>query len=97
MNVLTATVEITCDEDATLIERYALMLRESRALAATTALSELIDVCEKTVIEKGREVNRATLEELVQQRLYDAEKKGVCGGAGVASRKRIVGRGSVRC
>lgn len=77
MNPMTATVEITCPEDAALIERYALMLRESRALAATTPLAELIDVCEMSVIEKGREVNRATLEDLVQQRLRDVEKKGV--------------------
>jgi hypothetical protein len=97
VNPMTTTIEITCPEDAALIERYALMLRESRALAATTPLSELIDVCEMSVIEKGREVNRATLEELVQQRLRDVEKKGSCVAVAAGKRKRIVVRGSERC
>ena len=96
MAPLTTTVEITCAEDATLVERYALMLREARALAATTPLAELIDACELSVLEQGREVNRATLQELVQRRLADAEKKGACGGAVVGRPRRTAGRGGAR-
>jgi len=97
MAPLTTTVEISCAEDAALVERYALMLRETRALAATAPLAELIDACELSVLEKGREVNRATLEDLVQRRLADAEKKGDCGGAAVGRPKRTAGGGGARC
>jgi hypothetical protein len=96
MKPLTTTVEIVCPDDATLIERYALMLREVRALAGAASLESLIDTCELAVLEQGREVNRATLEHLVQTRLADAEKKGTCVAAPAVGPRRIAVRANGR-
>ena len=96
MKSLTTTVEIDCPDDAVLIERYALMLREVRALAGAASLESLIDTCELAVLEQGREVSRVTLEHLIQTRLADAEKKGACVDAGAARPRRTAVRASVR-
>ena len=93
MSQLTATVEISHPSDVALIERYAMMLGEMRALAEGTSMDKLIDVCELSIIEKGREVSRSSLEQIVQERIAAAEKKGACVCAGVVGRKRVVGRG----
>ena len=77
MSQLTATVEIGHPSEVALLERYALMLREVRALAEATSMDQLIDVCEMSIIEKGREVSRSSLEEMVQERIDAVEKKGV--------------------
>ena len=96
MSPLTATVEIGHPSDVALLERYALMLRETRALAEGTPMDELIDVCESSIIEKGREVSRSSLEQIVQERIGAAEKKGACVDAVAVRRKRAVGRGAGR-
>ena len=93
MSQLTATVEIGHPSEVALLERYALMLREVRALAEATSMDQLIDVCEMSIIEKGREVSRSSLEEMVQERIDAVEKKRSCDGADVACRKRVVVRG----
>ena len=90
---LTATVEIGHPSDVALIERYALMLRKMHAWAEGTLMDKLIDVCESSMIEKGREVSRSSLEEIVQSRIEAVEKKGSFVGAVAVGRKRVVVRG----
>lgn len=81
MSKLIATIEIGHPSDVQLLEQYALVLREMRALAGEVPLERLLSACETQMVNQGRDANRAALEQVVQERLDDAEKKGRRGAA----------------
>ena len=69
------TLEIEA-EDEELIRGYADFVGEMKDLALTSPDGSVLDACEEAVITKGREHQRRLLQQAVQARLGDAEKKG---------------------
>jgi hypothetical protein len=75
MSRTTITLEIdACFES--LLRDYAAFLDEMKDLAATAPDGAVLDTCEKAVVQQGREHQRRVLQEAVQSRVQDAEKKG---------------------
>jgi len=75
MSRKTITVEIDSDL-APLVLDYAAFLGEMKDLAKTTPDGTVLAVCEQAVVQRGREHQRRALEQAVQARADDAEKKG---------------------
>jgi uncharacterized protein (DUF1778 family) len=69
------TLEID-DDDEDLIRSYAGFVGEMKDLAATAPEGSVLDVCEDTIIERGREHQRRLLQRAAQARGDAAEKKG---------------------
>jgi len=59
-----------------LIRNYHALVMELNDLALTAPDAAVIDQLEDLAIQRGRETLRASLEQAVQKRLDDAEKKG---------------------
>jgi hypothetical protein len=59
-----------------LIREYAAFLDEMKYLAATAPDGAVLATCEEAVVERGREQQRRVLQQAVQARVDDAEKKG---------------------
>lgn len=59
-----------------LLRDYAAFLDEMKHLAKTAPDGTVLAACEQAVVERGREHQRRALEQAVQARIDDAEKKG---------------------
>jgi hypothetical protein len=73
------------------VRRALALFEEMEQLALTAPDGEVLDQCEQAVIEKGRQLQAATLAEAVGRRVEAAEKKGrrsAC--AAVAARRKTV-------
>jgi hypothetical protein len=75
MSRKTLTVEIDSDLAPLLLD-YASYLEEMKRLAKTAPDGTVLTTCERAVVEQGREHQRRALEQAVQARVDDAEKKG---------------------
>ena len=69
------TLEIDSDL-APLLRDYATFLDEMKHLARTAPDGTVLATCEQAVVEGGREHQRRVLQQAVQARVDDAEKKG---------------------
>ena len=69
------TLEIDSDLEP-LLRDYASFLDEMKHLAKTAPDGTVLAACEQAVVERGREQQRRVLEQAVQARVDDAEKKG---------------------
>ena len=69
------TLEIDSDLEP-LLRDYASFLDEMKHLARTAPDGTVLAACEQAVVERGREHQRRILEQAVQARVEDAEKKG---------------------
>ena len=69
------TLEIDSDLEP-LLRDYASFLDERKHLARTAPDGTVLAACEQAVVERGRERQRRVLEQAVQARVADAEKKG---------------------
>jgi hypothetical protein len=75
MSRKTITLEIDSDLAPLLLD-YATYLDEMTHLAKTAPDGTVLSACEQAVVERGREHQRRILEQAVQARIDDAEKKG---------------------
>jgi hypothetical protein len=69
------SIEIDSDLE-TLLRDYATFLDEMKHLGKTAPHGKVFDACEQAVVERGREHQRRILEQAVQARVDDAEKRG---------------------
>ena len=75
------------------MRRALAMFEEMEQLALTAPDGQVFDLCEQAVIDKGRNLQAATLGEAVARRIEAAEKKGRrSASANVANAKRTEGR-----
>jgi hypothetical protein len=74
MSRTTITLEID-PTDESLLRDYAAFLGEMRHLAKTAPHGAVLAVCEQAVVERGREHQRRVLQQAVQARVDDGEKK----------------------
>lgn len=89
----TITLEIESDAQEALVRSYHALLLEMSELSLKAPAGRVIDELENVAVEKGRDVLRATLEQAVQERIDDAEKKGLpCGTVHAARSARIAAR-----
>ena len=72
----TILLEVDCPAQEQLIRNYHALIMELNDLALTAPDATVIDQLEEHAIQRGRETLRASLEQAVQQRIDDAEKKG---------------------
>lgn len=85
MSRKTITVEIDSDLAPLLLD-YAAYLDEMKRLAKTASDGTVMAACEQAVVEQGREHQRRALQQAVQARIDDAEKKGRRSGVAPAER-----------
>jgi hypothetical protein len=71
----TVSLEIDTQHES-LARDYAAYLDEIQALAATASEGSVLSTCEEAVGKRGRDQLRRGLEQVVQARIDDAEKKG---------------------
>ena len=73
------STKVTLEFDARFeksVRRALAMFEEMEQLALTAPDGQVFDACEQAVIEKGRNLQAATLGEAVARRVEAAEKKG---------------------
>jgi hypothetical protein len=75
MSRTTITIEIDPTHEA-LLREYAAYLDEMKHLAASAPHGAVLAVCEQAVVERGRDHQRRVLQQAVQARVDNAEKKG---------------------
>jgi hypothetical protein len=75
MSRKTITLEIDADLAPLLLD-YASYLDEMKDLAKRAPPGTVLSACEQAVVEQGREHQRRILEQAVQARIDDGEKKG---------------------
>jgi len=75
MSAITVMLEVNSPEQAELIRHYHGLLLELEQLALSAPVGQVLDVCEAAVLKGGQEVNRQTLQQVVQQRIDALEKK----------------------
>lgn len=91
----TITLEIDDPAQEQLIRNYHALVMELNDLALTAPDAAVIDQLEERAIQRGRETLRASLEQAVQKRLDEAEKKGRrSASASVATSGKTVARAS---
>jgi hypothetical protein len=90
---MSTKVTIECDARFENGMRRALaMFEEMEQLALTAPKGQVFDLCEQAVIEKGRNLQAATLGEAVARRVEAAEKKGRRSDAApVVAKKKTAG------
>jgi hypothetical protein len=77
------------------MRRALAMFEEMEQLALTAPDGQVLDLCEQAVIEKGRNLQAATLGEAVVRRVEAAEKKGRRSeSANAGARRKIEAPGS---
>jgi phage terminase Nu1 subunit (DNA packaging protein) len=76
MSRKTITLEVDGPDQEALIRNYHALVVELNDLALTAPDGVVIDQLEDLAIERGRETLRLSLQQAVQKRLDDAEKKG---------------------
>lgn len=74
------------------MRRALAMFEEMEQLALTAPDGQVVDACEQAVIEKGRNLQAATLAEAVARRVEATEKKGRrSAGVTAVAKKKTVG------
>lgn len=86
MSRKTITLEVDCPAQEELIRNYHALVMELNDLALNAPDGAVIDQLEELAIERGRETLRASLQQAVQKRIDDAEKKGRRSGSAPAAR-----------
>lgn len=76
MSRKTITLEVDGPDQQALIRNYHALVLELNDLARTAPDHDVIDQLEERAIQRGRQTLRASLQQAVQKRLDDAEKKG---------------------
>lgn len=76
MSRKTITLEVDDPAQEQLIRNYHALVMELNDLALTAPDGLVIDQLEDLAVERGRETLRASLQQAVQKRIDDAEKKG---------------------
>jgi len=76
MTPTTITLEITSPAQEALVRQFHGLVLELEQLALSAPAGHVVDVCEAAVLERGRDVNRQVLQQVVQQRIEALEKKG---------------------
>lgn len=76
MSRKTITLEVDGPAQEQLIRNYHALVMELNDLALTAPEGLVIDQLEELAVQRGRETLRASLEQAVQTRIEDAEKKG---------------------
>lgn len=76
MSRKTITLEVDDAAQEQLIRNYHALVMELNDLALTAPDGSVIDQLEELAVQRGRETLRASLEQAVQKRMEDAEKKG---------------------
>lgn len=76
MSRTTITLEVDTEAQAELLRRYHALVQEMSELAQAAPDATVIDLLEDVVVDKGRDTLRATLQQVVQQRIDATEKKG---------------------
>ena len=87
MSRKTITLEVDDHAQEERIRNSHALIVERNDLALTAPAAAVIDQLEDLVIERGRETLRASLQQAVQKRLDDAEKKGRRSGTALAAKK----------
>ena len=89
------STKVTIEFDARFessMRRALAMFEEMEQLALTAPDGQVFDLCEQAVIEKGRNLQAATLGEAVARRVEAAEKKGRrSGSARAVAKKKTAG------
>ncbi len=86
MSRKTITLEVDGPAQEELIRNYHALVLELNDLALTAPDGVVLDQLEDLAIQRGRETLRATLQQAVQKRIDDAEKKGRRSGSAAAAR-----------
>lgn len=76
MSRKTITLEVDGPAQEELLRNYHALVMELNDLALTAPDGAVIDQLEELAIQRGRETLRASLQQAVQKRIDDAEKKG---------------------
>jgi hypothetical protein len=85
MSRKTITLEVDDPAQEQLIRSYHALVMELNDLALAAPDGVVIDQLEDLAIERGRETLRASLQQAVQKRIDDAEKKGRRSGSAFAA------------
>jgi hypothetical protein len=89
------STKVTIEFDARFessVRRALAMCEEMEQLALTAPDGQVFDLCEQAVVEKGRNLQAATLGEAVARRVEAAEKKGRrSGSARAVAKKKTAG------
>lgn len=75
MERMSITLEIDPSHESFLRD-YASFLDEIKSLAEAAPHGAVLATCEQAIVQRGREHQRRVLEQAVQARVDDAEKKG---------------------
>ena len=75
MSAITVTLEVDSPEQEALVRQFHGLVQEMQQLAMTAPHGQVLDVCEAAVLQRGQEVSRQVLEQAVQQRIAELEKK----------------------
>lgn len=76
MKPRTITLEVDTPEQEALLRSYHAYVLELEQLALKARAGEVIDQCEEMAVCKGQDINRQTLQQAIQRRIDQAEKKG---------------------
>jgi len=97
MTPTTVTLEVSSPEQAALLRQFHGLLQELEQLALSAPAGKVLDVCEAAVVERGQDVSRRVLQQVVQQRIEALEKKGRrCGPAAAVGRGKTAASASAR-
>lgn len=97
MSRLNVTLEVDSPAQEALLRQYHAFLQEMEQLALAAPAGQVLDVCETAVLQKGQEVNRQVLEQAVQKRIAEVEKKGRrCGPAPAVGCERTAAPANAR-
>lgn len=91
MSRKTITLEVDGPAQEELIRNYHALIVELNDLALSAPDAAVIDQLEDLAIERGRETLRASLQQAVQKRIDDAEKKGRRSGTVLAAKNARTG------
>lgn len=91
------TLEVSSPEQEALLRQFHGLLLELEQLALSAPAGQVLDLCEAAVLERGQDVSRQVLEQVVRQRIDALEKKGRrCEPARAVGPEKTAARGSVR-
>jgi len=94
---MTVFIEVPAEREQ-FLRRFLALTEELDHLADTAPDGTVLDACEQAVVAKGREVQRALLQQAVQRRVEAAEKKGRRSApASVAGARKTAGPKVVPC
>jgi hypothetical protein len=76
MSATTITLEVGSPEQAALVQQFHGLVQEMQQLALSAPPGQVMHLCEAAVLERGQEMNARLLQQVVQQRIEELEKKG---------------------